>query len=42
MNLESFDSYEKSVIYEAIDKGLPIEKYLNPKFSIWTSCTRER
>lgn len=36
MNLESFDSYEKSVIYEAIDKGLPIEKYLNPKFSIWT------
>ena len=36
MNLESFDSYEKNIIQKAIDKGLPIEKYLNPKFSIWT------
>lgn len=36
MNLESFDSYEKSLIQEAIDKGLPIEKYIRPKFSSWT------
>ena len=36
MNLESFDSYEKNIIQKAIDKGLPIEKCLNPKFSIWT------
>ena len=36
MNLDSFDSYEKSLIQGAIDKGLPIEKYLDPKFSTWT------
>ena len=36
MNLENFDSYEKSLIQRAVDKGLPIEKYLNPKFSSWT------
>ena len=36
MNLESFDNYEKILIQGAIDKGLPIEKYIRPKFSSWT------
>lgn len=36
MNLDERSSYEKNIIQKAIDKGLPIEKYLNPKFSIWT------
>ena len=36
MNLDSFDNYEKNLIQGAIDKGLPIEKYIRPKFSSWT------
>lgn len=36
MNLDERSSYEKNIIQKAIDKGLPIEKYLAPKFSIWT------
>ena len=36
MNLDGRSSYEKNIIQKAIDKGLPIEKYLTPKFSIWT------
>lgn len=36
MNLDERSSYEKNIIQKAIDKGLPIEKYLTPKFSIWT------
>lgn len=36
MNLDERSSYEKNIIQKAIDKGLPIEKYLNPKFSICT------
>ena len=36
MNLESFNSYEKNIIQNAIDKGLPIEKYIRPNFSSWT------
>ena len=36
MNLDSFDSYERNLIQGAIDKGLPIEKYIRPKFSSWT------
>ena len=36
MNLDERSSYEKNIIQKAIDKGLPIEKYLNTKFSIWT------
>ena len=35
MNLDGRSSYEKNIIQKAIDKGLPIEKYLTPKFSIW-------
>lgn len=36
MNLDERSSYEKSIIQKAIDKVLPIEKYLKSKFSIWT------
>ena len=36
MNLDERSSYANNIIQKAIDKGLPIEKYLNPKFSIWT------
>ncbi len=30
MNLDERSSYEKNIIQNAIDKGLPMEKYLNP------------
>ena len=36
MNLDERSSYEKNLIQGAIDKGLPIEKYIRPKFSSWT------